>query len=104
MNHDTLQELFVEQLRDIYDAEKQLVKALPKMVKAVEEDQLAEALRSHLVETQGQVARLEEIFNLAGVPAKAKPCKGMKGLIDEGSEALQEQDKGTLRDLAIIAA
>jgi len=103
MNQETLQELFVEQIRDLYDAEKQLVKALPKLVKAVESEELAEGLRNHLEETQGHVSRLEEIFGLAGVPAKAKPCKAMKGLIEEGSEAIQENEEGELRDLAIIA-
>jgi ferritin-like metal-binding protein YciE len=102
MNQEHLQELFVEQIRDIYDAEKQLVKALPKLAKAAESEELAEALRNHLEETQGQVTRLEEVFSIAGVAAKGKPCKGMKGLIEEGSEALQEEE-GPMRDLALIA-
>jgi ferritin-like metal-binding protein YciE len=104
MNQEILQELFVEQLRDILDAEKQLVKALPKLAKAAESEDLAEALRSHLEETQNQVTRLEEVFRIVGVAPRAKPCKGMRGLIEEGNEAVQEQDKGVLRDLAIIAA
>lgn len=102
MNQNTIKELFVEQIRDLYDAEKQLVKALPKLAKAVESEELAQALRNHLEETQNQVARLEKIFGMAGVAAKGKPCKGMKGLIEEGSEAAQEEE-GDLRDLAIIA-
>jgi ferritin-like metal-binding protein YciE len=104
MNQEILQELFVEQLRDILDAEKQLVKALPKLAKAAESEELAEALRSHLEETQNQVTRLEEVFGIVGVAPRGKPCKGMKGLIEEGNEAVQEEDKGPLRDLAIIAA
>jgi ferritin-like metal-binding protein YciE len=104
MNQETLQELFVEQIRDLYDAEKQLVKALPKMIKAVEFEELSTGLRNHLEETQGHVSRLETVFELAGVPAKGKTCKAMKGLVEEGGEAIQEQDKGELRDLAIIAA
>ena len=104
MNQETLKELFVDQIRDIYDAEKQIVKALPKMAKGANSEELAEALNNHLQETQGQVTRLEEIFRLQGVPAKGKPCKGMKGLLEEGSEILQEEEEGTLRDLAIIAA
>jgi ferritin-like metal-binding protein YciE len=103
VNKETLQKLFVEIIRDIYDAEKQLVRALPKLAKAAESEELSEAIRSHLEETQNHVSRLEEVFGLVGVPAKGKPCKGMKGLIEEGSEAVQEQEKGALRDLAIIA-
>src|SRR5947208_14148441 len=103
MNQETLQELFVEHLRDLYDAEKQLVKALPKMAKAAESEELAEAIRNHLSETQNQVSRLEEVFKGLGMAAKGKPCKGMKGLIAEGDEAIQEHDKGPDRDLAIIA-
>jgi ferritin-like metal-binding protein YciE len=103
MNHETLQEFFIEQLRDIYDAEKQLVKALPKLAKAVQSEDLAEAIRTHLDETQTQVSRLEEVFGIVGVPAKGKPCKAMKGLLEEGDEAIKEEEKGTLRDLSIIA-
>jgi len=103
MDQDTLQELFVEQIRDIYDAEKQIVKALPKLAKAADSEELAGALRNHLEQTQNHVSRLEQIFEIAGVPAKGKSCKGMKGLLEEGNEAVQEQDEGELRDLAIIA-
>src|SRR5438045_598667 len=103
MNQEILKELFVEQLRDILDAEKQLVKALPKLAKAAESEDLTEALRSHLEETQNHVTRLEEVFGMVGVAARAKPCKGMRGLIEEGNEAVQEEDEGILRDLAIIA-
>jgi len=79
------------------------VKALPKLAKAAASEQLAEGLRSHLEETQNHVARLEQIFELAGVAARGKPCKAMKGLIEEGNEAVQEEEKGSIRDLAIIA-
>ena len=103
MTQETLQELLVEQLRDLYDAEKQLVKALPKLAKATQNEQLAEALRTHLAETENQVTRLEEVFGIVGAAAKGKPCKGMKGLLEEGNEAIQEEDKGEMRDLAIIA-
>lgn len=103
MNKETLQKLFVELIRDIYDAEKQLVRALPKLAKAAESEDLSEALRSHLEQTQNHVSRLEEVFGQVGVAAKGKPCKGMKGLIEEGAEAVQEQDRGAFRDLAIIA-
>jgi ferritin-like metal-binding protein YciE len=103
MNHETMQELFLEQLRDIYDAEKQLVKALPKLAKAAESEELAEALTSHLEETQNHVQRVEQIFQIVKSNAKSKPCKGMRGLIEEGNEAVQEKEEGTLRDLAIVA-
>jgi ferritin-like metal-binding protein YciE len=103
MNRETLQELLVEQLRDVYDAEKQLVKALPKMAKAAQSEDLAEAIRTHLGETESQVSRLEQVFGIVGAPAKGKPCKGMKGLLEEGDEAIKEEEKGPMRDLAIIA-
>jgi ferritin-like metal-binding protein YciE len=104
MNQENLQELIVDQIRDLYDAEKQIVRALPKLAKAAESRELAAALQSHLEETQTQVSRLEEVFQNLRVAAKGKPCKGMKGLLEEGSEILQKEDKGALRDLAIIAA
>jgi len=103
MNHEKLQELFVQELRDIYDAEKQLVRTLPKLAKAAESSELADAIRSHLSETETQVTRLEEVFGMVGVAAKGKPCKGMKGLLEEGDEAIKEEDEGTLRDLTLIA-
>src|SRR5262249_28676370 len=104
MKQETLEDLFLEQIRDLYDAEKQLTKALPKMAKAATSEELEEAIRKHLEETQNQVSRLEEVFQMIGAPAKGKTCKGMKGLIEEGSEAIKEEEDDTLRDLAIIAA
>lgn len=103
MTPETLNDLLVEQLRDIYDAEKQLTKALPKLAKAASSEDLTTAIQSHLKETQEQVTRLEEVFGELGAPAKGKPCKAMKGLIEEGSEAAEE-GKGAMRDLAIISA
>jgi ferritin-like metal-binding protein YciE len=103
MNQETLKELLVEQIRDMYDAEKQLTKALPKLAKAASSPELVEAIRSHLEETQNHVFRLEQVFEAMEVAAKGKPCKAMKGLVEEGSEAIQENEKGSLRDLAIIA-
>ena len=102
MTQKTLKELLIEQIRDIYDAEKQLVKALPKFAKAADSDDLSDALTDHLEETKQHVVRVEQIFGLMGVAPKGKPCKGMKGLLEEGSEAAEEDD-GELRDLAIIA-
>lgn len=103
MKQETLRDLFTEQIQDLYDAEKQLVKALPKMAEGAASADLAEAINSHLAETEQQVSRLEEIFGFLGVAAKGKTCKAMKGLIEEGDEALKAGE-GDIRDLAIIAA
>ena len=103
MNQETLKQLFIEEIRDLYDAEKQIVKTLPKVAKAVDSEELAEALNNHLEETKNHVARLEQVFEIAGETAKGKPCKGMKGLLEEGGEVIESQDKGPLRDLALIA-
>ena len=104
MTNETLNELLVDEVKDIYDAEKQLVKALPKMAKACDSPDLAGCIQQHLGETQNQVSRIETIFELFKAPAKGKPCKGMKGLLEEGTEAIQDEEKGPVRDLAIIAA
>jgi len=103
MNQETIKEVFVDHLRDLYDAEKQIVKALPKLAKAADSEELGEALRTHLEETQTHVTRLESVFKNVGVPAKGKTCKGMQGLLEEGNEVVQEKEEGPLRDLAIIA-
>ncbi|MGJ5818176.1 ferritin-like domain-containing protein [Paludibaculum fermentans] len=104
MQQNVLHTCLVENIRDIYDAEKQLTKAIPKLAKAASSDELAEALQEHLKETENQVTRIEQVFKLLEVPARGKTCKGMKGLIEEGAEALSDHDEGVLRDLAIIAA
>lgn len=104
MNTEKLNELLIDEIKDIYHAEKQLVKALPKMAKACDSEELAEAVRKHLAETQDQVTRLEKVFALLNTPAKGKPCKGMQGLIEEGAEAMEDQEAGPIRDLAIIGA
>jgi len=103
VSQETLKELFVGQIRDLYDAEKQITKALPKLAKAAQNEELADALREHLEQTEGHLSRLEQVFEIAGEKAKGKACKGMKGLLEEGSEAVKEEDKGPMRDLAIIA-
>ena len=84
MKIDTLSTLLQEELKDIYDAEKKLVKALPKMAKGASSPELRQALEEHLEVTKGQVQRLEQVFELLEKPAKAKTCAGMKGLIEEG--------------------
>ena len=103
---DMIEELLVEQLRDLLSAEGQLVKALPKIAKAAQSEALKFAFENHLEETKAQVDRLKEVFGLIGVPAKAKPCKGMEGLIEEGNDVLDEgkEQDGVAADLALIAA
>ena len=103
MAAENLQELFVEELRDVYDAEKQLTKALPKMAKAVENEELRAAIEEHLDITRMQVNRLEEVFKSLGMAAKGKTCEGMKGLIEEGSSHMEELEGSTL-DAALIGA
>ena len=103
---DGLDELLVDELRDILHAEKQLTKALPKMAKAARFDRLRELFELHLQETELQVERLNECFSLLGATARAKPCKGMMGLVEEGQEVMEEgQDKeNASADLALIGA
>lgn len=101
---ESIRELLVEQMKDLYDAEKQLVKALPKMAKAASNDQLKEAIESHLEQTRGHVQRLEQAFQLLDQKAKSKPCQAMKGLVEEGKQTLEEDFSEPLLDSAIICA
>lgn len=98
------QDLLIEQLKDVYSAEQQIIEALPKMVKAADSDELREAFQMHLEETRGQVERLDEIFEGLSRKPGAKKCKGMEGLIKEGEEALEEVEKGPARDALLIAS
>jgi ferritin-like metal-binding protein YciE len=100
---DSLRELFIEQLRDVYDAENQLVKALPKMAKAASNSELRSAFEHHLEQTQEHVDRLETIFNNLEEDADGESCKGMAGLIAEGKEAI-EADDNDVKDAWLIAA
>jgi ferritin-like metal-binding protein YciE len=95
-----LRETFLDELADVFDAEKQLLKALPKMAKAAQHEELREAFESHLEETQGHVERLEQVFEIFGEPAKGKKCKAMQGLVEEGSELIEEEEG----DAALICA
>jgi ferritin-like metal-binding protein YciE len=104
MKIETMEELFLGQIEDLYDAEKRLVKALPKMAEATTSSQLRHTIESHLRETEGHVTRLERVFGEIGKKPKAKTCDAMKGLIDEGEEVLSEIDESPLRDAGIIAA
>ena len=97
---NTLRETFLEELADIYDAEKQLIKALPKMVKAAENDQLREGFEEHLQQTEEHVRRVEQVFERFGEKAKAKRCKAMVGLLEEGQELIKEK----AGDAALICA
>jgi ferritin-like metal-binding protein YciE len=100
----TMDELFLDELRDLYDAEKQLTKALPKMAKAATSDELREAFENHLAETQNQVGRLEQIFEMLGEKGTGKKCAAMAGLIKEGEELVGETDGTAVRDAGLIAA
>ncbi len=100
----TLHDLMIHQLRDIYSAEKQLVQALPKMVKNANTEELQDALSTHLNETQEHVARLEQAFELLGVSSRGMKCKGMEGLIEEGKELFEEDVDPEVLDAGIIAA
>src|ERR1041384_6810643 len=104
MNLDTLRELYVNELRDLYNAEGQLVKALPKMAKGASSDELTEAFDKHLEQTKGQVERLEEVFEELGEKPKGKTCQAMKGLIEEGSEILDKDGDESVIDAGIIVA
>ena len=104
MKLDSLETLYVEELRDLYNAENQLLKALPKMAKAASSPELKQAFEEHLEQTQEHVARLEEIFEKLDKKPTGKTCKAMKGLIEEGSEVLEEEGEEPVLDAAIIAA
>jgi ferritin-like metal-binding protein YciE len=99
-----LRELFVDCLKDIYWAEKALTKALPKMAKNATNQNLIDGLTAHLTETEEQIARLEQVFSLAGEKAVAKKCEAMAGLIKEGDEIVESTEIGAVRDAGIIAA
>jgi len=101
---ESLNELFVEQLRDLYDAENQLIKALPKMAQGANSDELRQGLEEHLEQTKEHAQRIETIFEQLGEKAKGKKCKAMEGLIKEGSETLGEDMNEDVKDAAIIAA
>ena len=102
----SLKKLHVDELKDLYSAENQLVKALPKMAEAARFDQLRELFEQHLAETENQVERINECFELLGKTARTKPCKGMMGLVEEGQEIMTEGEKkeDAAADLSLIGA
>jgi ferritin-like metal-binding protein YciE len=104
MKLDTLRKLYVEELRDLYSAEGQLLKALPKMAKGASSEELKQAFEDHLEQTKDHVERLEEIFKGLDESPKGKTCHGMKGLLEEGSEILEQEGEDSVLDAGIIAA
>jgi ferritin-like metal-binding protein YciE len=104
MSVESLQELFLDELKDLYSAEKQITQALPKLVKAATSSKLKDAFQSHLEETNGQIERLETIFEMLKKKGTGKTCEGMKGVLSEGTEVVEETKKGDLRDAGLITA
>ncbi len=98
----TPQDLLLDQVRDLFDAEKQLTRALPKLARAAQDGELQQAFREHLETTRGQVQRLEQIFGLLESPARGKPCAGMKGIVQEGQELMGETRPGPMMDSGLI--
>jgi ferritin-like metal-binding protein YciE len=104
MEVDTLRDLFVKELSDIYSAEKQIVQALPKMAKAASFPELRRAFENHLEQTKGHLERLDKVFTIFGEKPKRVKCKGMEGLIEEGAEIIKEKGEPAAKDAGLIAA
>jgi ferritin-like metal-binding protein YciE len=104
MEHQALKELYIDELKDIYNAENQLVKALPKMAKAANSEELRTGFEEHLEQTRGHVQRLEQIFKELGEKPSGKKCKGMEGLVAEGQEMMSEDFEDDVMDAALISA
>ena len=100
----SLDDLLVHELQHIYHAENQILKALPKMIKAASHPELKQALDTHRRETEGQVRRLDQAFRLLGVPARGRKCEGMAGLLEEGRKMMEEDAEPPVLDAALIAA
>jgi ferritin-like metal-binding protein YciE len=103
MKITTLEEAFIHGLSDIYSAEKQLTKALPKMAKAATSSMLAQGFENHLEETQGQIERIDQLIEAHGLKLKRMKCAAMEGLVEEGQEVIDEIEKGPVRDAMLIA-
>lgn len=104
MSLKTLQDLFVDEVKDVYDAEHQLTKALPKMAKAASSPDLKAAFEEHLQQTEGHITRLESVFETLRLKPTRKTCKAMKGLVEEGSEMIEEDGDEAVKDAALIGA
>src|SRR5215212_11740157 len=100
----SLEDLLVHELQDIYDAEGQIVKALPRMIKAASHQELQAAFEEHLEQTEGQIERLDQAFKLLGMQAKGEKCEGMAGLIEEGKKMMEEDANPAVMDAALISA
>jgi len=100
----TMEDLFLEEIRDLLDAEKQITKALPKMAKAAQSEELIDAFTEHLEQTRGHIERLEQIFSEIGAKSGGVKCAGMEGLIKEGEEMVSLTEAGPVRDAGLIAA
>jgi ferritin-like metal-binding protein YciE len=101
---NSLEELLAEEIKDLYSAENQLVKALPKVAQAAASPELKEAVKTHLEETKVHVTRLAQISELLGITPRGKICKAMKGLVQEGEEVIEEEGEPSIKDLALITA
>lgn len=104
MSEKNLSALFLDTLKDIYYAEKQIYKSLPKMAKAVSSDELRSAFEKHHDETEGHIERLEQIFELVGKPARGKKCDAIEGILDEGEEIMEEYKGAQALDAGLLAA
>jgi ferritin-like metal-binding protein YciE len=104
MSEKDLNGLFLDTLKDIYYAEKQILKSLPKLAKAAQSDQLRAAFEKHHDETEGHVERLEEVFELIGKPARGKKCDAIEGILDEGKEVMEEYEDTPALDAGLLAA
>jgi ferritin-like metal-binding protein YciE len=104
MPNNSLRELYIDELKDLYNAETQLTKALPKMAKAASNSELRQAFEEHLRQTSEQVSRLEQIFEMLGEKPTGKKCLGMEGLVKEGAETMKEDYDGAVMDAALIGA
>jgi ferritin-like metal-binding protein YciE len=104
MKLNTLEQLYISELRDLYSAENQLLKALPKMARGASSSELKDAFETHLEQTKGHVERLEQLFERLDESPKGKTCHGMKGLIEEGSEILKEDGEDSVLDAGMIVA
>jgi len=104
MSATTLKDLFIDELKDMYDAEQRITKAFPKMVEAADSEQLSSAVQGHLEQTEERVARLEEIFDMFDEPPTRKSCRAMIGLLEESEELMKEDGSPGIRDAALIAA
>jgi ferritin-like metal-binding protein YciE len=104
MAEKTLKDVYVDELRDLYNSEQQLIKAIPKMAKEATSDDLRKGFEEHLEQTKGHASRLEQILQGLGEPVKGKKCKGMEGIIAEGGEVMSEDYEGAVMDAALITA